>query len=35
MCSHNSGIPKEAEQRSACTCAMNMLKGAAFRVPQR
>lgn len=35
MCSHNSGIPKEAEQRSASTCAVNMLIGAVFRVPQR
>jgi hypothetical protein len=35
MCSHNSGIPKEAEQRSAFTCAVNMLIGAVFRIPQR
>jgi len=33
MCSHNSGIPKEAEHRSASTCAVNMLIGAVFRAP--
>ena len=35
MCSHNSGIPKEAERCSASPCAVNMLIGAVFRVPQR